>query len=651
MSLKACVNMTNIDTTKKIISLHIKGKSLREIEAETSVSKDTANGIITEWRQGKIQYLQEGIPLETRMIEASRFMDKNHIDLQEALSMSNDLVILEACGVDRGQIFSLLTMLKGLKPDELATFTKTAITLNQNGIKYSDLESRARELEAKNKQLEDGINLNNATLKIQEGKIQANSNKMMQQQNDMEFESKKLNEIRNNRYMDGLTLAKSQWINGAMEKMKVDPKKIKNFFKEAIDFNYSAADLQDAKLVWDALPKTINRSAAVVELKHALEVIKNSGWDITSSMELARKLHNISGSKEKVLDMVTDLDLSLTNVKKEIERVKKEIEHAKEQNRELASETLSLMLQRNELIVQKENVMQQIIINEEKNRNLIASSEEMKIELSEMEGYIKAGNAILYLFTSEKKEEIDLSLFSQAQNVITEDEYKKLKIYLWNLVLKQFKNELAIIEFDSRSTFRIVDGDEYERALATMTKADIINIRFAEATKIKDEYANDIRSLISDIMDGKKNIKGISTSLRKEVNNTILKSIETKLSEVINSSRYMIRSGKLPIMTEQDGKIVYPMVSLDSLASALVKHLDMVEGNLIDNKSPVKIPMCKALMFLARASLDEDFEEEKRKQFRMSLDKAEISYNIEKIKKDNIKLTSGPNFHEDKRIK
>lgn len=643
--------MTNIETTKKIISLHLKGKSLREIEAEMNVSKDTANGIINEWRQGKTQYLQEGIPFETKMIEASRFMDKKHIDLQEALRMSNDLVILEACGVDREQIFSMLTKLKGLKPDELATFTKTAITLNQNGIKYSDLESRARELEAKNKQLEDRINLNNATLKIQEGKIQANSDKMMQQQNDMESESKKLKEIRNNRFMDGLTLAKSQMINGAMEKMNVDPKKIKNFFKEAIDFNYSAADLQDAKLVWDALPKTINRSAAVVELKHALEVIKNSGWDITSSMELARKLRNISGSKEKVLDMVTDLDLSLTNVKKEIERVKKEIEHAKEQNRELSSEILSLMLQRNELIVQKENVMQQIIINEEKNRNLIASSEEMKIELSEMEGYIKAGNAILYLFTSEKKEEIDLSLFSQAQNVITEDEYKKLKIYLWNLVLKQFKNELAIIEFDSRSTFRIVDGDEYERALATMTKADIINIRFAEANKIKDEYANDIRSLISDIMDGKKNIKGISTSLRKEVNNTILKSIETKLSEVINSSRYMIRSGKLPIMTEQDGKIVYPMVSLDSLASALLKHLDMVEGNLIDNKSPVKIPMCKALMFLARASLDEDFDEEKRKQFRMSLDKAEISYNIEKIKDDNIKLTSGPNFHEDKRLK
>lgn len=136
--------MTNIETTKKIISLHLKGRSLTEIEAEMNVSKDTANGIINEWMQGKIQYLQEGIPLETRMIEASRFMDKNHIDLQEALRMSNDLVILEASGVDREKIFSMFTMLKGLKPDELATFTKTAITLNQNGIKYSDLESRAR---------------------------------------------------------------------------------------------------------------------------------------------------------------------------------------------------------------------------------------------------------------------------------------------------------------------------------------------------------------------------------------------------------------------------------------------------------------------------------------------------------------------------
>ena len=77
--------MTNIETTKKIISLHLRGKSLREIEAETSVSKDTANGIINEWKQGKNQYLQEGIPLETKMIEVSRFMDKNHIDLQRCI--------------------------------------------------------------------------------------------------------------------------------------------------------------------------------------------------------------------------------------------------------------------------------------------------------------------------------------------------------------------------------------------------------------------------------------------------------------------------------------------------------------------------------------------------------------------------------------
>ena len=52
-----------------------------------------------------------------------------------------------------------------------------------------------------------------------------------------------------------------------------------------------------------------------------LEIGKSSGWDITSSMELARKLHNISGSKEKVLNMVTDLDLSLTNVKKDRQKL------------------------------------------------------------------------------------------------------------------------------------------------------------------------------------------------------------------------------------------------------------------------------------------------------------------------------------------
>ena len=195
------------------------------------------------------------------MVEASRFMEKNHIDLQEVLKMSNDLMILEASGVDREQIFSLLTMLKGQKPDELATFTKTTIMLNQNGIKYSDLESRATELEAKNKQPESKINLNNATLKIQDGRIHANSDKMMQQQNDINSNAKKLTEINGDRFMNEEMLATSQKINSALEKMNVDPKKIKNVFKEAIDFDYSATDLQDAKLVWDALTQNINRSA------------------------------------------------------------------------------------------------------------------------------------------------------------------------------------------------------------------------------------------------------------------------------------------------------------------------------------------------------------------------------------------------------
>ena len=560
------------------------------------------------------------------MIEASRFMDKNHIDLQEALRMSNDLIILEASGVDREQIFSLLTMLKGLKPDELATFTKTAITLNQNGIKYSDLESRARELEAKNKQLEDRINLNNATLKIQEGKIQANSDKMMQQQNDMESESKQLKEIRNNRFMDGLTLATSQWINGALEKIKVDPKKIENFFEEVIDFNYSAADVKDAKQVWDALPKNINRSAAVVELKNTLELIKNSGWDITSSMELARKLHNISGTKEKVLNMVTDLDISLTNVRKEIERVKKEMKETKDENTRLSQENLKLTREHEKLVEKKKDIDANIDRSINTYKDYATKSINLTLEMDKMQEVINAGKALNYILRNNSEGKVDLSFFSNQKNAISNETFKKLRSSLLKIILTEFKEEVALVEFPSREKMKIIDGDSIEAAEEIIKLGQDAMKDIAEYNTIRNQYATDYEGYFTDLLEGKVKISNkLLDILMRRAYSIYKKVLDRKLSEQLTTVTSNMTTTEFPMITLIQGIPREVMVPYDSLTKSFkenLKNFGMIDPN---NKKMITISTCDALKYFTMELCDPEFGTEMRKRYRDSMDRVGVS--------------------------
>ena len=632
--------MTNIEIVKKIISLHLRGKSLREIEADTNVSKDTANGIINDWRQGQIQYLQEGIPLETRMIEASRFMDKNQIDLQEALRMSNDLVILEASGVDHEQIFSLLTMLKGLKPDQLVTFTKTAITLNKNGIIYTDLEPRSRELEAKNKELEDRISFNNATLKSQEGKIQANNDQMIQQQSQIKSNAKELKEIMNNRFMDEEMLATSQRINGALEKMNVNPKEIENFITEAIEFNYSAADLQDAKLVWDALPQNINRSVAVVELKYTLDLIKDSGWDFTSSMEIARKLLNISGSKKNVLNMVTDLDLSLTNVKKEIERVKKEIKETKDENTKLSQENLKLTREHEKLVEKKKDMDAKIDRSMNTNTDYVTKSISLKLEMDKMQEAINAGKALTYILSNNSDKKVDMTFFSNPKNAINRETYKKLRSSLLNIILIEFKDEVALVEFLSREKMKIIDGDRIEAAEEIIELGKEEMKKIPEYNTIRNQYATDYEGYFTDLCEGKVKIsKKLSDILRMRMDSIYKKVLNRKLSEQLSTVTNTMTTTEFPMTTIIQGIPGEVMVPYDSLTKSLKENLKNFGIIAHNNKEMITISTCDALNYFTMELCDPEFGKEMRKRYRESMEKASRSHVPEEDEQPGFKLT------------
>ena len=111
-------------------------------------------------------------------------------------------------------------------------------------------------------------------------------------------------------------------------------------------------------------------------------------------------------------------------------------------------------------------------------------------------------------------------------------------------------------------------------------------------------------------MDGKRNLEGILSLLRKGIRDTILIFAVKVLSDFIKKQENKKRPNYFPVLTEVDGKIVHAMVSFDSINNWLIMKLRVVEGTVNGNDKPVEIPRCLTIEFLAKKSLDSEFDHE-----------------------------------------
>ena len=67
----------------QILTEHLNGKSLREIAAELDISKDAAANVIKDWKNGKINFLQNAIPEESFIIDLAKYLKKAGITFDE----------------------------------------------------------------------------------------------------------------------------------------------------------------------------------------------------------------------------------------------------------------------------------------------------------------------------------------------------------------------------------------------------------------------------------------------------------------------------------------------------------------------------------------------------------------------------------------
>jgi peptidoglycan hydrolase CwlO-like protein len=626
----------HIEIKELIIRKHLNGMALRDIAdhlkiaKNIEISKDTVNNIINEWRSGRISYHPDIVSDEEYTIDLSKYIKRNNLSSNEIGEAAIEIKQIMAMGHTREQIFFIFKALKNMTPENAKSLIDTVNRMDKNGINYTNLDAEINDLQIKEDNLEKKVNENQLTITEQQKSIQEYGKKIEDLKGNIKKEEKRLKDIKRNVYMQKKKLDLSREINSSLEKLHIDKAKLMPFLKDSCKFGYSSESFKNANEVWDSLPSNVNKPKAIIEVLDTLKIIKAIKWDFNSTMELAKLLHNISGSKDEVIKIVSDIDNELKKVKNDILQKRNINSELEKRNKQLSQQVLEIGKQVEELKKKKSDLDNVIDAKMARSSDLSIDSTKLRMEMEKMRNYVEAGKSIQYFLRYKGKYNVDSSFFTQPRNMISnEKQYKYSLQCLLDLISTEFKGEFAIVEYKSRNTMKIVDGDGYERAMVSIINGDVIDILHSETVRIQNMYGNNIGALLTDVLEGKKSVKSISHLLKKIVDSTIKNAVEKKLSEVIDSIQDNRMIPKFPVLTEVNGKLDVALVSYSAISKSVINHMDTVKGDVGNGEENVIVRMCDAVKFLALTSMDSRVDEDLRTQFRESLDKAKREHGDE----------------------
>jgi len=630
------MSIMHIEIKELIIRKHLNGMALRDIAdhlkiaKNIEISKDTVNNIINEWRSGRISYHPDIVSDEEYTIDLSKYIKRNNLSSNEIGEAAIEIKQIMAMGHTREQIFFIFKALKNMTPENAKSLIDTVNRMDKNGINYTNLDAEINDLQIKEDNLEKKVNENQLTITEQQKSIQEYGKKIEDLKGNIKKEEKRLKDIKRNVYMQKKKLDLSREINSSLEKLHIDKAKLMPFLKDSCKFGYSSESFKNANEVWDSLPSNVNKPKAIIEVLDTLKIIKAIKWDFNSTMELAKLLHNISGSKDEVIKIVSDIDNELKKVKNDILQKRNINSELEKRNKQLSQQVLEIGKQVEELKKKKSDLDNVIDAKMARSSDLSIDSTKLRMEMEKMRNYVEAGKSIQYFLRYKGKYNVDSSFFTQPRNMISnEKQYKYSLQCLLDLISTEFKGEFAIVEYKSRNTMKIVDGDGYERAMVSIINGDVIDILHSETVRIQNMYGNNIGALLTDVLEGKKSVKSISHLLKKIVDSTIKNAVEKKLSEVIDSIQDNRMIPKFPVLTEVNGKLDVALVSYSAISKSVINHMDTVKGDVGNGEENVIVRMCDAVKFLALTSMDSRVDEDLRTQFRESLDKAKREHGDE----------------------
>ena len=129
-------------TVIEIITGHLNGKSLREIAAEMDISKDAAANVIKDWKNGKINFLQNAIPEESFIIDLAKYLKKSGIAFDEIPVALVQIKEWKDMAFDPEHIASVFRAFHGIDPNDVKDIVGTVTKMKAGGINYSDFPFR-----------------------------------------------------------------------------------------------------------------------------------------------------------------------------------------------------------------------------------------------------------------------------------------------------------------------------------------------------------------------------------------------------------------------------------------------------------------------------------------------------------------------------
>lgn len=611
---------------------------LRNIGDEMGISKDTVGSVIEKWKNGNVPFLQQSIPYENRIMEIAKFTTANQIDLDDFIKVQFDLGVLKEIGVGKDQIFSVAQILAKLKTEEIESLISTIKGISERHINITELGSIIDDMEKTKNNLNENIAGNNEKLQSQRKEIE-NNNSMIARQN-LEINSKEnvLKDIEQDIHTQKEKLKISERLHKDLNDLGVKAEELETFLQTAARLQCDSKKLRNLWDIWDALPEEIDRSMEVQEIHDTLATIKKTGWDIKSALKLGNKLMPISMDRDDAIQKASNLAMNFSELEKIIKRKRMEIKDMKGKIEEMKQEKSELSKEKDELIKENEKIKAYKERNMKSNSEYITETIKTKMKIKENQTQIDGGMAIAALLKSDKRVNLDLSYFNSSSPLVSNEDYKKAREKMLEFILYELRHEIAIVKFTSRGMMKIVEGDEYEKAIQVNADADWVNFKLDRANKIINDYGNDIKSLIKDAMDGKENLGDISKEFSSIIENAVKTFVNEKLSSSMDKPRNDLRADVFPVKTEIDGELVNVMISFISMSASLRRNLEYVKATVYGSERTLSIPICEALRFLTMELIDNTIDSKMRTEFRNSINYEKIDMETGNVNGNKITL-------------
>ncbi len=636
------MSFMEINESKKIITLHLEGMPLRNIGDEMGISKDTVGSVIEKWKNGNVPFLQQSIPYENRIIEIAKFTTANQIDIDDFTKVQFDLGVLKEIGVGKDQIFSVAQILAKLKTEEIASLLSTIKGISERHINITDLGSIIDNMEKTKNNLNENIAGNNEKLQSQSKEIENNKSIIAKQNLEIDSKENVLKDIEQDIHTQKERLKISERLHKNLNDLGVKAEELETFLQTAARLQCDSKKLRNLWDIWEALPEEIDRSMEVQEIHDTLATIKKTGWDIKSALKLGNKLMPISMDRDDAILKASNLAMSFSELEKVTKRKRMEIKDMKGKIEEMKQEKSELSKEKDELIKENEKIKAYKERNMKSNSEYITETIKTKMKIKENQTQIDSGMAIAALLRSDKRVNLDLSYFNSSSPLVSNEDYKKAREKMLEFILYELRHEIAIVKFTSRGMIKIIDGDEYEKAIQVNADADWTNFKLDRANKIINDYGNDIKSLIKDALDGKENLGDISKEFSSIIENAVKTFVNEKLSSSMDKPRNDLRADVFPVKTEINGELINVMISFSSMSASLRRNLEYVKATVYGSERTLSIPICEALRFLTMELIDNTIDSNMRTEFRNSINYEKIDMETGNVNGNKITLV---HFH------